>query len=90
MILLSGNKLFAQRSRNLIAGKQFDFMLHARVVRNDDTAAGIVAEESHNGGVSAANDLGDAPFRAAGAGEVGENRELLPRPRFRLRNLPLS
>src|SRR5208282_6277844 len=58
-----------------IAGEQLDFVLHARVVRNDDAPARIVAKEPNDRGMSPADDLDDAAFGAACRGEAAEARD---------------
>lgn len=71
-VFFAREELFAQSGRKFIAGGKLDFVLDARIVRNDDAAAGSVAEQADDGGVGAGNDAKDAAFGAAGAGHATE------------------
>lgn len=62
----------AESSRDFVARGELDFVLNARVVRHNDGPAGSVAEETYDGGVSAANDADYAAFGAARAKESAQ------------------
>jgi hypothetical protein len=68
-------ELFAEGGREFVAGREFDFGLHAGVVGNDDGAAGDVAKLADNGGMRAIEDAHDAAFCAASAGMAAEARD---------------
>jgi hypothetical protein len=53
--------------RQLVAGKYFDGVLHAGVVRHDVITARTIVEESDDAGVSPAENADDAAFGALGA-----------------------
>ena len=59
-------------SADFVAGQEVDFVLNARVVRDDDRAAGSIAEKTNDGGMRAADDAHDAAFGAARARETAE------------------
>lgn len=71
-LFFTGEKLFAESGRKFFAGGQFDFMLNAGIVGDDDAAAGGVAEETDDGGMRARDDAEDAAFGAAGSGGSAE------------------
>jgi hypothetical protein len=64
----SGEKLIAKGGRKFIAGREFDFVLDARIVRKNGSAAGSVAKKANDGGMSAAENADDAAFGATRAG----------------------
>jgi len=71
-ILFAGDELFAEGDRKFFAGGQFDIVLDAGIVGNDDTTAGGVAEEADDGRMRAGDDAEDAAFGAAGSGDATE------------------
>jgi hypothetical protein len=68
-------ELFAESGRDFVAGREFDFVLNARIVGDDDATAGSVAEQADDGGMSASNDANDAAFGTASARESAEARD---------------
>jgi hypothetical protein len=68
----AGKKLFAESGRKFFAGGQFDFVLDAGIVGNDDAATRGVAEEADDGGMRARDDAEDAAFGAAGSGDAAK------------------
>ena len=68
-------KFFAQCGRELVARRNDDFVLHARVVRQDDIAVRAVAEKADDGGMLALDDLDDAAFGAAIVAAANNARE---------------
>jgi len=68
-------ELFAEGGGEFVAGSEFDFRLHARVVGNDDWAAGDVAKLSDDGGMRAVEDAHDAAFGAARTGLAAQARD---------------
>src|ERR1700730_8095550 len=71
-IFLAGEQLFAESGRKFFPRWQFDFVLHAGIVGNDDAAARGVAEEADDRGMRARDDAEDAAFGAAGTGRAAE------------------
>jgi hypothetical protein len=69
----SGNvEFFAERGSQLVAGRDFDFVVDARVVGQNDVVAAAVAEEADDGRMSAAEDADDAAFGAARSSEAAD------------------
>ena len=64
--------MFAESGRKFFARGHFDFVLDARIVRNDDAAARRIAEEANDRRVRARDDAEDAAFGAAGARRTAE------------------
>jgi hypothetical protein len=63
----------AKSGSQLIAGRDFDFVMDARVVGQDDVVAAAVAEKADYGRMRAAEDADDAAFGAARAGEAANS-----------------
>jgi hypothetical protein len=62
-------EFFAERGGELIAGRDFDFVVDAGVVGKNDVVAAAVTEEADDGGVNTGENAHNAAFSAAGAGE---------------------
>jgi hypothetical protein len=68
----AGKKLFAKGGREFFTGGEFDFVLDAGIVGDDDAAARGVTEETDDGGMRAGDDAEDAAFGAAGSGGAAQ------------------
>ena len=71
-IFFGGNKLLTESGREFFAGRKFDFVLNARIVGNNYTAARGVTEEADDGGMRASDNADDAALGAAGTGRTAE------------------
>ena len=71
-IFFAGNKLLTESGREFFAGRKFDFVLNARIVWNNHTAARGVTEEADDGGMRASDNADDAALGAAGTGRTAE------------------
>jgi len=71
-LFFAGEQLFAESGRKFFAGRQFDFVLDAGIVGNDNAAARSVTEEADDGRMRAGDDAEDAAFGAASAGGTAE------------------
>lgn len=65
LFLRSGKKLFPKGGGKLVAGEEFDIVLDARVVGDDDRAAGDVAKLANHGGMRSTDDADNAALGAA-------------------------
>src|SRR5271167_4333858 len=76
LFLGSGKELFAESGGELVAGEEFDIVLHARVVGDDDGAAGNIAELTDNGRVRSTDNAHNAALGAACAEQSTEASDL--------------
>ena len=76
------DEFFAQARREFFAWRNFNFVLEARVVGENDIVARAVAEETDDAGVSAVENADDAAFGALTIGVAVRGVEFW-RPRGR-------
>src|SRR5215472_13572200 len=68
--------LGCEAGRQLIARRNFDFMLHASVVWQDNIAARAVSKQAYDGGVCATENADDAALGSLTAGDAADTRDL--------------